>query len=54
MTTEELLLDLNERIDKGVIALRAGVTTNSNAVDIVRVYGKAEGLLVVKDWLRSY
>ena len=54
MTAEEIIADLNERIDKGVLALRAEVSIKSNPVDIVRVYGKAEGLLVVKDWLRGY
>ena len=55
MTSEELIADMNERIDKVVIALRAEASTKSNnPIDIVRIYGMAEGLLVVKDMLKGY
>jgi len=54
VTAEEIIADLNERIDKGVIALRVEAAAQGHAFDANRLYGKAEGLLVVKDWLRSY
>ena len=54
MTAEEIIADLNERIDKGVVALTLAAAGSSHPFDKNRLYGKAEGLLVVKDWLRSY
>ena len=54
MTTEELIADLDKRIAIGVVNLTLAAANSSHPFDKNRLYGKAEGLLVVKDWLRSY
>jgi len=53
-TAEELLFDLDERIDRGIATLRTDVQECTWAADVTRLNGKIEVLLVVKDWLRGY
>lgn len=52
-TAEELLFDLDERIDRAVDLLRFE-NRFGQVGDEMRRNGKIEGLLVVKDWLRGY
>lgn len=51
-TAEQLLYDLNDRIDRGVKELHR-MRWMPLAEDR-RLAGKIEGLRLVKDWLRSY
>jgi len=57
MTGEELLIDLEERIDRGILALHAERLAKGEypgTVEWGRLTAKMDGMLVVKDWLRSY
>lgn len=54
MTSGELLVDLNDRLDRGISHL-ANLIAESNFEAVTqRLAGKQEGLKLVKDWLRSY
>jgi|GEM_PF-5021095 len=50
MTHDEIMADINDRIDRGIIALGG----RSGRGDSLRDRGKVDGLKLVKDWLRSY
>ena len=55
MTGDEILADLNDRIDRAVSALsemREAEDINHN--ENLRLFHKIDGLLTVMDWLRSY
>lgn len=57
MTSEELLEDIRYRIDCGAEVLREQSDIQLRSGDVEecrRLLAKREGLLVVKDWLRSY
>jgi hypothetical protein len=59
VTADELLKDMNARIDRGVAELLAmandlDATGTGSLNDSLRLRAKATGMLVVKDWLRSY
>lgn len=57
MTTDELLRDIRERCDRGMRELSALAVDRLDEGDIagaLRLTSKAEGVGVVRDWLRSY
>lgn len=54
MTSDELLDDLGERIDRGVEQLRRMASATHDFTERGRLDTKASGMLVVRDWLRSY
>lgn len=54
MTTAEMLADLSDRIDRAVAELVVLRREVDDRPDRSRLSGKIDGLLVVKDWLRSY
>ena len=54
MTSDEVIADLNERIDKGVTYLKVKRQDPDEVIRKAELSGKIRGLLLVKDWLRSY
>lgn len=57
MTVQELLADLDDRIDRGIETLktqRARFDNDTAHAEYIRLSGKIDGLQVAKDWLRSY
>ena len=60
MTAEELIVDLSGRIDRGIAGMEAmaqDAARNPHKYirdDSLRLASKAQGLRIVKDWLRSY
>ncbi len=53
MTKDELIVELTGRIDQGITHLQA-LQNDGTAHEFSRLQGKIQGLLLVKDWLRSY
>jgi hypothetical protein len=51
---QEVINDLNERIDRGLKELDVLGEASRSDTGLIRITGKIEGLLLVKDWLRSY
>ena len=51
-TATDILSDLNERLDRGIAYLNEKADEHPDSRD--RIAGKAQGLALVKDWLRSY
>jgi len=54
MTHDEIMADLNDRINRGIAALYERRSYDARDDGATRYYGKIEGLKLVKDWLRSY
>lgn len=54
MTSDEVIADLNERIDNGLEILLQLQRATSDFTEKNRIDAKASGLRIVKDWLRSY
>lgn len=54
MTNDELLDDINCRLDSAVDGLREMRRAEKIPSEEIRLSGKINGLLLVKDWLRSY
>lgn len=53
MTGDEIITDLRDRIDRAVTMLEEAEQTAGER-ETIRLVAKANGLLVVKDWLRGY
>ena len=51
---QEIINDLRERIDRGLKELNLLEEASRSETAGIRILGKIEGLLLVKDWLRSY
>ena len=55
MTSDEILADLNDRLDRAMLELRKmAYSEDVNRNESIRLAAKANGLALVKDWLRSY
>jgi hypothetical protein len=53
MGKDEVLADLNERLDRAIESLRVPKANESEA-ERARLNAKSQGFKVVKDWLRGY
>lgn len=54
MTTEEVLADLADRIDGGIAELHGMADGSPDDVLVRRLYDKANGMAVARDYLRAY
>jgi len=54
MKHDEIMADINDRIDRGIIYLEFAQKETRHPSNVARYGGKIEGLRLVKDWLRTY
>lgn len=53
-TADQLLYDLNDRINRGVNELMELRADSRIPQERARLLGKVQGLMLVRDWLRAY
>jgi len=51
---DDVIKDLTDRIERGLKELNLLEEASRSETAGIRILGKIEGLLLVKDWLRSY